>query len=249
MAEVELAIGGMTCASCAARVEKKLNRMAGVVATVNYATEKARVTFADGVTPDDLVATVARTGYTAQLPQQDTAPSDDTDTDTRQHRQHCRAARPRGRLAAPTDARDRRPHRPGASPVDGAGPPARQLAVARTDPGHTGRDLGRLAVPPAALTALRHGGSTMDTLVSLGITAAFGWSLYALFLGGDGDEIYLEVATGVTLFLLIGPLSRGPGPARVRCRDARTAVVGREGRGRPARRHGGTRAGHRAAGG
>ena len=75
MAEVELAIGGMTCASCAARVEKKLNRMAGVVATVNYATEKARVTFADGVTPDDLVATVARTGYTAELPQQEPAPT------------------------------------------------------------------------------------------------------------------------------------------------------------------------------
>jgi Cu+-exporting ATPase len=79
VAEVELAIGGMTCASCAARVEKKLNRMDGVVATVNYATEKARVTFADGVTPDDLVATVERTGYTAGLPTQDPAPTVDTD--------------------------------------------------------------------------------------------------------------------------------------------------------------------------
>ena len=65
---VDLQIGGMTCASCAARIEKKLNRMAGVTATVNYATEKAHVTYADGVTPDDLVATVERTGYTAELP-------------------------------------------------------------------------------------------------------------------------------------------------------------------------------------
>src|SRR3712207_2941163 len=65
--EVELLIGGMTCASCAARVEKKLNRMDGVTATVNYATEKARVGFAGDVTPDDLIATVEKTGYTARL--------------------------------------------------------------------------------------------------------------------------------------------------------------------------------------
>ena len=66
--EVELLIGGMTCASCAARVEKKLNRIDGVTATVNYATEKAKVRFADGVTTDDLIATVEKTGYTAALP-------------------------------------------------------------------------------------------------------------------------------------------------------------------------------------
>ena len=66
--EVELVIGGMTCASCAARVEKKLNRMDGVTATVNYATEKAKVTFPDGISTDDLVATVEKTGYTASLP-------------------------------------------------------------------------------------------------------------------------------------------------------------------------------------
>src|SRR5687767_5071681 len=67
--EVELLIGGMTCASCAARVEKKLNRMDGVTATVNYATEKAKVTYADGVTADELIATVERTGYSAALPE------------------------------------------------------------------------------------------------------------------------------------------------------------------------------------
>ena len=66
--DVELAIGGMTCASCAARIEKKLNRMDGVSATVNFATEKAKVTFADTVAPEDLVATVEATGYTATLP-------------------------------------------------------------------------------------------------------------------------------------------------------------------------------------
>uniref|UniRef100_UPI0018E4365C cation transporter n=1 Tax=Geodermatophilus chilensis TaxID=2035835 RepID=UPI0018E4365C len=67
--QVELASGGMTCASCAARIEKKLNRLEGVTATVNYATEKAKVTFSGDVTPDDLIATVEKTGYTAQLPE------------------------------------------------------------------------------------------------------------------------------------------------------------------------------------
>lgn len=67
-AQVELAIGGMTCASCAARIEKKLNRMDGVEATVNYATEKAKVSFADDVQVADLIATVEATGYTAQEP-------------------------------------------------------------------------------------------------------------------------------------------------------------------------------------
>src|SRR2546426_11530456 len=65
---VELIIGGMTCASCAARVEKKLNRMDGVTATVNYATEKAKVTYPEGITTEDLVATVEATGYSATLP-------------------------------------------------------------------------------------------------------------------------------------------------------------------------------------
>ena len=66
--QIQLDIGGMTCASCAARIEKKLNRMDGVTASVNYATEKAKVTFADTVTADDLIAQVEATGYTARLP-------------------------------------------------------------------------------------------------------------------------------------------------------------------------------------
>ncbi len=68
LSEVELLIGGMTCASCAARVEKKLNRMDGVTATVNYATEKARVTYPPGVEVADLITTVVKTGYTAEEP-------------------------------------------------------------------------------------------------------------------------------------------------------------------------------------
>nr|WP_323808987.1 heavy metal-associated domain-containing protein [Kitasatospora acidiphila] len=65
---VELLIGGMTCASCAARIEKRLNKMEGVTATVNYATEKAKVSFPSGITPEDLVAQVEKAGYTATLP-------------------------------------------------------------------------------------------------------------------------------------------------------------------------------------
>jgi P-type Cu+ transporter len=195
MAEVELAIGGMTCASCAARVEKKLNRMEGVVATVNYATEKARVTFADGVSPDDLVAAVARTGYTADLPRQQAAPTDPTDTPEQldpavaslRQRMLVTAA-----LTVPVLALSMVP----ALQFDDW----QWLALTLAAPVVT---WGAWPFHRAALTALRHGGTTMDTLVSLGVTAAFGWSLYALFLGGS-DEIYLEVATGVTLFLLVG---------------------------------------------
>ena len=75
-ADVELAIGGMTCASCAARIEKKLNRLDGVTATVNYATEKAQVSFAGGVTTDDLIATVEQTGYTARAARARRGPAD-----------------------------------------------------------------------------------------------------------------------------------------------------------------------------
>src|SRR5262249_62302888 len=75
--QVELSIGGMTCASCAARVEKRLNRLAGVRASVNFATETARVSYPDGITPEDLVAAVARSGYTAALPPDRGGLSDD----------------------------------------------------------------------------------------------------------------------------------------------------------------------------
>src|SRR4051794_18066748 len=203
----ELLIGGMTCASCAARVEKKLNRLDGVTATVNYATEKARVTYADGVTPDDLIATVERTGYTAALPEPSPEPAAEEDP-----------ARPLlTRLLVSTAL---------AVPVVAmAMIPALQfdywqwLSLTLAAPVVV---WGGLPFHRAAWTNLRHGAATMDTLVSLGTLAAFAWSLYALFLGTAGEpgmkhpfeltiarsdgsaNIYLEAAAGVTAFILAG---------------------------------------------
>jgi len=208
---VELAIRGMTCASCANRIEKKLNRMDGVVATVNYATEKAQVTFDDGVTPDDLVATVEQTGYTAEVPKPDSPPATgdpQVDDGLSPLRQRMVAS---AVLTVPVLL---------LSMV-----PALQFdfwqwaALTLATPVVT---WGAWPFHRAALVALRHGASTMDTLVSLGVAAAYGWSLYALFLGGAGvqgmsmpftlvpsrgsgaEEIYLEVASAVTTFLLVG---------------------------------------------
>ncbi|HWS31277.1 MAG TPA: cation transporter, partial [Actinoplanes sp.] len=202
---IELEIGGMTCVACANRIEKKLNRMDGVNATVNYATEKATATVGGGITAADLIATVEKTGYTAKLP-------------------------------------DRREEEPAAT-----GDPLKQrliTAIVLSVP-----VILLAMVPPwqfpywqwlsltlaapvvvyagwpfhrAAAINLRHGAATMDTLVSLGTIAAFGWSLWALFLGTAGEPgmthpftlsvnrtdgagaIYLEAAAGVTMFLLAG---------------------------------------------
>ncbi|MGY1684538.1 heavy metal translocating P-type ATPase [Geodermatophilus sp. SYSU D00867] len=215
--QIELSIGGMTCASCAARIEKKLNRLDGVTATVNYATEKARVTFGDGVAPEDLVATVQKAGYTAALPVRP--------------RPEARPELARGEEdgALPPDAGLRQRLLVSAAlslPVVLLGMvPALQfeywqwasLTLAAPVVVWGGRPFHR-----AAWTNLRHGAATMDTLVSLGTLAAFGWSLYALFLGtagepgmthpfslavtrGDGSgDVYLEAAAGVTTFLLAG---------------------------------------------
>src|SRR3712207_5759670 len=208
--QVELLIGGMTCASCAARVEKKLNRMDGVTATVNYATEKARVSFGGDVTTEDLIATVEKTGYTAALPEppaDDAEPAADDD-----------ATRPLGQrllvstlLTVPVIAM--------------AMVPALQfqywqwLSLTLAAPVVV---WGGAPFHRAAWTNLRHGAATMDTPVSLGTLAAFGWSLYALFLGTAGEpgmthpfelttartdgsaNIYLEAAAGVTTFILAG---------------------------------------------
>jgi P-type Cu+ transporter len=211
--QIELVIGGMTCASCAARIEKKLNRLAGVNASVNYATEKARVSYADGVTPDDLVATVARTGYTAELPQ-------DTGTD------------------ASTDGADLRVLR---ERLVGSAVLAVQVIAMSTMamvPGlrvpHNFESLSLFLTAPvvawgawpfhrAAWRNLRHGAATMDTLISMGVLAAFLWSCYAWFVGSGGfitvhevvpsgyqahlgahSRVYFEVAAGVTVFLLAG---------------------------------------------
>jgi Cu+-exporting ATPase len=213
LAEVELLIGGMTCASCAARVEKKLNRMDGVSATVNYATEKARVTYPEGVEVADLIATVVKTGYTAEEPaparEEEFAPDPaelDPELSALRRRLVVSAV-----LAVPV--------------VLLAMVPALQfdnwqwLSLTLAAPVVV---WGGLPFHRAAWTNARHGAATMDTLVSLGTLAAFGWSLWALFLGdagmpgmrhpfeftvsrGDGaSSIYLEVASGVTAFILLG---------------------------------------------
>jgi Cu+-exporting ATPase len=198
---IELEIGGMTCAACANRIEKKLNRIDGVTATVNYATEKARATAPATVTADDLIAVVEKTGYTASLP---------------------RAAEP----APPHDALRTRllisavltlPVIVLAMVPPWQFPYWQWLSLTLAAPVVV---YGGWPFHRAAFRNLRHGAATMDTLVSLGTLAAFGWSLWALFLGDAGtpgmrhpfditarpgaDAIYLEAAAGVTTFLLAG---------------------------------------------
>ncbi|MFH0174794.1 heavy metal translocating P-type ATPase [Streptomyces cacaoi] len=208
-AEVELLIGGMTCASCAARIEKKLNRMDGVVATVNYATEKAKVSYPAGTEVADLIATVVKTGYTAEEPVPEPVQEDtpqDPELASLRHRLLVSVL-----LAAPV--------------VLLAMVPSLQfdnwqwlsLTLAAPVVVWGGGPLHR-----AAWTNLRHGAATMDTLVSVGTVAALGWSLWALFFGDAGmpgmrhpfeltvsrtdgaSTIYLEVAAGVTAFILLG---------------------------------------------
>src|SRR4051812_49351373 len=180
----ELLIGGMTCASCAARVEKKLNRLDGVTATVNYATEKAHVSYADGVSTDELIATVEKTGYTAALPEPEREPAADDGLHTR--------------LVV--------------SAVLSVPVLAVAMIPALQFPGWQWASLvlatpvvlwGGLPFHRAAWTNLRHGAATMDTLVSLGTLAAYTWSLVVLALG-TGAELYLEAAAVVTTFLLAG---------------------------------------------
>ncbi|MFJ7153121.1 heavy metal translocating P-type ATPase [Streptomyces sp. NPDC100445] len=214
--EVELLIGGMTCASCAARVEKKLNRMEGVSATVNLATERARVAYADGVEVADLIATVERTGYTAEEPPPpDPAPEDGAGPEPSGRDPELGALRHRllvsALLAAPV--------------VLLAMVPALQfdnwqwLSLTLAAPVVV---WGGAPFHRAAWTNARHGAATMDTLVSVGTLAAFGWSLWALFLGDAGmpgmhdafrltvsrtdgaSTIYLEVAAGVVALILLG---------------------------------------------
>ncbi|MFF3707408.1 heavy metal translocating P-type ATPase [Streptomyces phaeochromogenes] len=213
-AEVELAIGGMTCASCAARIEKKLNRMDGVTATVNYATEKAKVAYDGDVSVQDLIATVEKTGYTAREPEPvRTQPEGDDETaraddELRPLRERLITAVV---LAVPVVAM--------------AMIPALQFEYWQWLSLTLAAPVVTYAAWPfhkAAFTNARHGAATMDTLISVGTSAAFLWSLWALFLGtagtpgmthpfeltiarGDGaGNIYLEAAAGVTAFILAG---------------------------------------------
>ncbi|MGP3988753.1 heavy metal translocating P-type ATPase [Streptomyces sp. 3N207] len=229
--EVELAIGGMTCASCAARVEKKLNRMDGVTASVNYATEKAKVSMDEGVQVADLIATVEATGYTAAPPE------------------------PRRREPGPEPGSGSG----SGSEEDGAGTaveggvrdeellllrqrligsvvlsvPVIAMAMVPVLQFEYWQWLSLTLAAPvvvwgawpfhrAAWTNARHGAATMDTLISLGTSAAMLWSLWALFFGTAGmpgmrhpfeftigrsdgaGNIYLEAAAGVTAFILAG---------------------------------------------
>ncbi|MFJ6427488.1 heavy metal translocating P-type ATPase [Microbacterium maritypicum] len=212
-ASVELEIGGMTCASCAMRIEKKLNRIDGVTATVNYATEKAKVIAPAGFDPALLIAEVEKTGYTAALPapeaetrQDDAGDAPDAELTSLKHRLIASIV-----LTVPVIAM--------------AMIPALQfmywqwLSLALAGP-----VIVWAAWPfhKAAWTNLRHGAATMDTLISMGTIAALLWSLYALFFGTAGvpgmthpfeltvapsdgaANIYLEVGAGVTMFILAG---------------------------------------------
>ncbi|MFD4643108.1 heavy metal translocating P-type ATPase [Lentzea sp. NPDC058436] len=200
---VELSISGMTCASCANRIERKLNKLDGVSATVNYATEKASVQFPDNLQVDDLVSTVRAAGYDAEEPRPE-APEDD----------EAGELRLRVTLAAAL----------GAPVIVLSMVPAWQFPTWQW----VSMVLASMVVlvcgwpfHRAAFVNARHGATTMDTLVSMGVTVSYVWSLYALFFGDAGiigmqhefsllprpttsGDIYLEVAVGVTVFVLLG---------------------------------------------
>ncbi|MGV0493565.1 heavy metal translocating P-type ATPase [Mycobacterium kansasii] len=211
---VELSIDGMTCASCAARIERKLNKLDGVTATVNYATEKANVDYVGGVTPDQLVVAVEEAGYTAQLLQRKAnAPegglnTPDEDDPTASLRQRFFVSLV---LTLPVIAMAMIPAFQFAN--------WQWLSLTLTAPVVV---WGGWPFHRAAWANLRHGTATMDTLISMGTIAAFGWSFYALFWGTAGmpgmrhafeftitrsdgtNNIYLEAASGVTTFILAG---------------------------------------------
>jgi P-type Cu+ transporter len=210
MNDLEIPITGMTCASCANRVEKSLNGLEGVVATVNYATEKASVAFPDAVAPEQLVEAVRAAGYDAALPSQ----ADDGGPGPDPAEAHLASLRERLLISAVLSL------------------PVLLLSMIEPLQFDNWQWLALTLASPvvvwgawpfhrAAWANLRHGAATMDTLISLGVGAAYGWSLYALFLGdagmtgmrmtlslggggGRGDELYLETAAVVTTFLLAG---------------------------------------------
>lgn len=172
---MELTIGGMTCASCASRVEKKLNRMDGVTATVNFATEKAKVSYPVGVQVADLIATVVKTGYTAEEPPPprletpERAADADEDPELASLRERLVVS---ALLALPVVLMSMVP----ALQFDNW----QWLSLTLAAPVVV---WGALPFHRAAFTNARHGAATMDTLVSVGTLAAFGWSLWALFWG------------------------------------------------------------------
>ena len=292
---VSLSIGGMTCASCVARVEKKLGKLDGVSASVNLATESARVTAPSTVSVDDLLAAVARAGYSGAL--LDTGPQDESAKETSQRPSADSAVTgsapakeaptpastgPEASAATSSSATSASPATPatpsgttapsessrpalGASHVERAADlrlrliyclilsvpiMAISMVPALQMPGWQWT-VALMALPvavwgawpfhKAAFRALRHGAFTMDTLVSLGVIAATGWSLWTLVLGGAGHigmrmsmellpraqghaaHMYFESAAWVTTFLLAGRYAEAR--AKYRSGDALRALL------------------------
>ncbi|SDK97391.1 heavy metal translocating P-type ATPase [Streptomyces indicus] len=221
--EVELAIGGMTCASCSSRIERKLNRIEGVTASVNLATEKARVAYGGEVAVGDLIATVEKLGYSAHeiVPAAPASSASSASSDEA----GAGAAAPEDREADGLRQRFTVSAALALPVILMAMVPALQfdnwqwLSLTLAAPVVV---WGGLPFHRAAWTNARHGSAAMDTLVSVGTLAAFGWSLWALFLGDAGmpgmrhgfdfsvsrtdgsSTIYLEVAAGVVTFILLG---------------------------------------------
>jgi Cu+-exporting ATPase len=213
---VALAIGGMTCASCAARIGKRLNKIDGVEAGVNYATEQATITFTENTSVDDLIGQIEAIGYTAKVPH-----TAETDLDSSEES---------------TDETEDPPTRALRTRLIGSTlltVPVLALSMITPLQFNSWQWLtfalawpvvlwGAWPFHRAAWMNLRHGAATMDTLISVGTLAAFGWSVYALFWGtagmpnmkmsfsftiergGGQGEIYLEVASAVTVFILSG---------------------------------------------
>ena len=214
--DIELEIGGMTCASCANRIEKKLNKLEGVAATVNYATEKAKVTVPAGYDPGLLVAEVEKTGYTAALPKPKDTTANTSETEAGEE-EDSELTSLRHRLIGAIVL---------TVPVIAmAMIPALQFTYWQWASLALAAPViiwGAWPFHKAAWTNLKHGAATMDTLISMGTSVALLWSLYALFLGTAGTpgmthpfeftiapsdgaaNIYLEVGAGVTMFILAG---------------------------------------------
>jgi Cu+-exporting ATPase len=207
---IDLTIGGMTCASCAMRIEKRLNKLDGVTASVNYATEKARVDASGPIDPELLIAEVEKAGYTAQVPQPPSTeqPAEVEDDPSRPLRDRLLISIV---LTVPVIAMAMIPALQFTNWQWLSLTLAAPVVVWAALPFHL-----------AAWTNLRHGAATMDTLISVGTLAAFGWSIYALFWGTAGEpgmkhpfeltisrmdgsgNIYFEAAAGVTTFILAG---------------------------------------------
>ncbi len=225
--EAELVVGGMTCGSCAARIERRLNRLDGVAATVNYATGRAYFASLGGRDPGELISVIESTGYTAELPAppaaDDAAPADP----------EARALAWRLAVCVPLAA----------AVIVLAMVPSAQftgwqwVSLALAVPVAV---WGAWPLHRAAWSGLGHGAATMDTLVSVGVGASLGWSVYALLFGGagaagmrmsfaftfgqaSGQTLYLEAAAGVTTAVLAGRYLEAR--ARVRSGSALAALA------------------------